>query len=121
MRHLFGTGPRTGRTGLFSPCPADKRPEHAGGSQEMRIKFAKSLTVLTAMALGAGTAMAGTTAATAAPAKPCVTDKNLVPSCGVLWGAAAGGFTTAPRDAELKKWEKTSGRTASIFPHLPQG
>ncbi|MET8154032.1 glycosyl hydrolase, partial [Actinoplanes sp. NPDC005259] len=33
----------------------------------------------------------------------------------VLWGAAAGGFTTAPRDAELKKWEKTSGRTASIF------
>ncbi|GID94300.1 glycoside hydrolase family 26 protein [Amorphoplanes digitatis] len=81
----------------------------------MRIKLAKSLTVLAAMAVGAGTAMAGTTAATAAPAKPCVTDANLVPSCGVLWGAAAGGFTTNPRDAELKAWEKLSGRTANIF------
>jgi beta-mannanase len=38
-----------------------------------------------------------------------------VPSCGVLWGAAAGGFTSAPRDQELKDWEKRSGRTASIF------
>jgi beta-mannanase len=38
-----------------------------------------------------------------------------VPSCGVLWGAAAGGFTTRPRDTELRAWEKTSGRTAAIF------
>jgi beta-mannanase len=38
-----------------------------------------------------------------------------VPSCGVLWGAAAGGFTDAPRDTALKDWEKLSGRTASIF------
>ncbi|MFI5935205.1 DNRLRE domain-containing protein [Actinoplanes sp. NPDC051494] len=45
----------------------------------------------------------------------CVTGKLLVPSCGVLWGAAAGGFTDAPRDAALKNWEKLSGRTASIF------
>ncbi|MEV4640883.1 DNRLRE domain-containing protein, partial [Actinoplanes sp. NPDC049548] len=52
----------------------------------------------------------------AAPAAgDCVTDKLLVPSCGVLWGAAAGGFTDAPRDAALKDWEKLSGRTASIF------
>jgi len=33
----------------------------------------------------------------------------------VLWGAAAGGFTTAPRDQELLTWEKISGRTATIF------
>ncbi|WP_305784770.1 CBM96 family carbohydrate-binding protein [Symbioplanes lichenis] len=45
----------------------------------------------------------------------CVTGKLLVPSCGVLWGAAAGGFTDAPRDQALKDWEKLSGRTASIF------
>ncbi|AGZ42651.1 CBM96 family carbohydrate-binding protein [Actinoplanes friuliensis] len=45
----------------------------------------------------------------------CVTDKLLVPSCGVLWGAAAGGFTDAPRDQALKDFEKLSGRTASIF------
>jgi glycosyl hydrolase family 26 len=45
----------------------------------------------------------------------CVTGAKLIPSCGVLWGAAAGGFTTAPRDTALKQWEATSGRTASIF------
>jgi beta-mannanase len=33
----------------------------------------------------------------------------------VLWGGAAGGFTDAPRDQALIDWEKTSGRTASIF------
>ena len=33
----------------------------------------------------------------------------------MLWGAAAGGFTGAPRDQELKTWEKLSGRTATIF------
>ncbi|HEY7272335.1 MAG TPA: DNRLRE domain-containing protein [Actinoplanes sp.] len=47
--------------------------------------------------------------------KDCVTGELLVPSCGVLWGAAAGGFTTAPRDQELLTWEKVSGRTATIF------
>ncbi|MEV8503484.1 DNRLRE domain-containing protein [Actinoplanes sp. NPDC051475] len=52
----------------------------------------------------------------AAPANgDCVTGELLVPSCGVLWGAAAGGFTDAPRDAALKDWEKLSGRTANIF------
>jgi beta-mannanase len=59
-----------------------------------------------------------TTPATPAPTTPageCVTDAKLVPSCGVLWGAAAGGFTDAPRDQALKDWEKLSGRTASIF------
>ncbi|GAB1692856.1 DNRLRE domain-containing protein [Krasilnikovia sp. M28-CT-15] len=45
----------------------------------------------------------------------CVTDALLVPTCGVLWGAAAGGFTSAPRDQALKDWEALSGRTAAIF------
>ncbi|MFC3733815.1 CBM96 family carbohydrate-binding protein [Actinoplanes nipponensis] len=49
------------------------------------------------------------------PQGECVTGAKLVPSCGVLWGAAAGGFTDAPRDEALKDWEKLSGRTASIF------
>ena len=56
-----------------------------------------------------------TPAPTASPKGECVTDAKLVPSCGVLWGAAAGGFTDAPRDQALKDWEKLSGRTASIF------
>ncbi|MEU4221502.1 glycosyl hydrolase [Actinoplanes sp. NPDC026623] len=79
----------------------------------MRLK--KSMTVLAAMAMGATTALAGTTAATAAPAAGCKTNDLLVPSCGVLWGAAAGGFTDAPRDKALKDFEKLSGRTASIY------
>jgi beta-mannanase len=45
----------------------------------------------------------------------CTTGAKLVPSCGVLWGAAAGGFTDAPRDQALKDWEKLSGRTSTIF------
>ncbi|MBG0564818.1 CBM96 family carbohydrate-binding protein [Actinoplanes aureus] len=68
----------------------------------------------------------GKAAAPAVPAKPakpvaagdyknCVTDAKLVPSCGVLWGGAAGGFTSKPRDLEHKNWEKLSGRTATIF------
>jgi beta-mannanase len=54
---------------------------------------------------------------TTPPAAPgrCVTDAKLVPSCGVLWGAAAGGFSTTPRDEALKQWEATTGRTATIY------
>ena len=45
----------------------------------------------------------------------CTTGALLVPSCGLLWGAAAGGFTSAPRDQANKDWEQLSGRTATIF------
>ncbi|WP_041841521.1 CBM96 family carbohydrate-binding protein [Actinoplanes friuliensis] len=51
---------------------------------------------------------------TTAPGE-CVTDALLVPSCGVLWGAAAGGFTDTPRDQALKSWEAMTGRTATIY------
>jgi beta-mannanase len=64
----------------------------------------------------ASSAPATTAPPTSAPSSgKCVTGALLVPSCGVLWGAAAGGFTSAPRDQELKTWEKLSGRTATIF------
>jgi beta-mannanase len=68
-----------------------------------------------AFATGPATAQAATTPAAAPAAQKCVTDAKLVPSCGVLWGAAAGGFTNLPRDTEHKNWEKLSGRTATIF------
>lgn len=77
-------------------------------------KLVRSVTALAALIIGAGTVGAGAQAAVAAGAA-CQTGKLLVPTCGVLWGAAAGGFTTAPRDAALKDWENLSGRTASIF------
>ncbi|MFC4071455.1 glycoside hydrolase family 26 protein [Actinoplanes subglobosus] len=84
-------------------------------------KLPKFLTALTAVLAGAGAALAPTTAATAAPAANCVTDAKLVPSCGVLWGGAAGGFTSTPRDQALKTWEKASGRTASLFHQYHKG
>ncbi|GIM92352.1 CBM96 family carbohydrate-binding protein [Paractinoplanes toevensis] len=54
---------------------------------------------------------------TPAPAAPaaCATGDLLVPDCGVLWGAAAGGFTDLPRDTALKDWEGLTGRTSTIF------
>ena len=58
---------------------------------------------------------APTTAAPTATPAGCVTGALLVPSCGVLWGAAAGGFTDVPRDQALKNWETLTGRTATIF------
>jgi hypothetical protein len=56
-----------------------------------------------------------TTPPAPATAAPCVTGALLVPSCGVLWGAAAGGFTATPRDKALQEWERITGRTATIF------
>ena len=50
-----------------------------------------------------------------APPENCTTGALLVPSCGVLWGAAAGGFTDTPRDTALKNWEALTGRTAAVF------
>jgi len=66
-------------------------------------------------ALSAPAPAAAATAPSAAPAGGCVTGPKLVPTCGVLWGAAAGGFTALPRDTELRTWERLSGRTSTIF------
>ena len=95
-----------------------------------RSKLQKFSSVLIALLAAAGVAVAAP-AAEAAGRQPgvqvgqmatatsagagCTTGDLLVPSCGVLWGAAAGGFTGNPRDAELLAWEKRSGRTATIF------
>ena len=51
------------------------------------------------------------------PADPsdCTVDAKLVPTCNVLWGSAAGGFSDTPRDQALREWEAKSGRTASIY------
>ena len=53
----------------------------------------------------------------AAPTTPadCVVDAKLVPSCGVLWGAAAGGFSDVPRDQALKTFEQKTGRTSTVY------
>ena len=70
-----------------------------------RSTVGKTVLSLAALLAGAGAALMGPGAAQAAPAAGCVTDAKMVPSCGVLWGAAAGGFTDAPRDAALKGME----------------
>jgi len=85
----------------------------------------KSVFSLAALLAGFGVAFAGAAQADAAthaaPAKTCVTGPKLVPSCNVLWGAAAGGFTGKPRDLEHRNWEKLSGRTATIFHSYHKG
>jgi beta-mannanase len=60
--------------------------------------------------------------ATPTPSKPatptpstCTVNAKLVPSCNILWGAAAGGFSETPRDQALRQWEQKSGRVASIY------
>jgi hypothetical protein len=69
---------------------------------------------LTAVVAAIGLALGfGAPAQAAAPA--CTTGAKLVPTCGVLWGAAAGGFTSTPRDKALTDWEARTGRTAAIF------
>ena len=84
----------------------------------MRLTLRKSVFSLAALLAGVGAALTAGVPAQAAPASRaagCETGALLVPSCGVLWGAAAGGFSELPRDQELKTWEKLSGRTATIF------
>jgi hypothetical protein len=83
-------------------------------------KLVRRLLPIATVAIGATAALsfAGTANAAETPvaAKPsCTVDAKLVPSCGVLWGAAAGGFSSAPRDTALKTFEAKSGRTAAIF------
>jgi len=45
----------------------------------------------------------------------CTVDALLVPSCNILWGAAAGGFSETPRDQALREWEAKSGRTSTVY------
>jgi len=80
-------------------------------------KLLRRLLPIAAMAIGASAALgfAGTANAADAAQPKCTVDAKLVPSCGVLWGAAAGGFSDAPRDEALKTFEAKSGRTSAIF------
>jgi beta-mannanase len=82
------------------------------GGPELDITYAR--TVATPVTTKPTTAPPTTAPTTTAPAA-CVTGALLVPSCGVLWGAAAGGFTDTPRDQALKDWEGITGRTATIY------
>jgi hypothetical protein len=54
---------------------------------------------------------------TPAPTTPsaCTVNAKLVPSCNILWGAAAGGFSATPRDQALREWEAKSGRVSSVY------
>ncbi len=67
---------------------------------------------------------AGTPARTGAPAPTrspdgaapaCTVGPKLVPTCHVLWGAAAGGFGPVPREEAVRGWEAHSGRPTTIY------
>ncbi|GIF15635.1 glycosyl hydrolase [Actinoplanes teichomyceticus] len=86
-----------------------------------RSTLRKTVLTLTALVAGFGAATATPAQAAQAADAGCRTGAKLVPTCGVLWGGAAGGFTSAPRDKALKDWEKASGRTATIFHQYHKG
>jgi hypothetical protein len=81
----------------------------AGGGPELVVTTTANAPVVTPPAVKPAPPVA------AGDYRNCVTGAKLVPSCGVLWGGAAGGFTSLPRDVEHRNWEKLSGRTATIF------
>ncbi|MFF5229201.1 glycoside hydrolase family 26 protein [Dactylosporangium sp. NPDC000521] len=64
---------------------------------------------------GAGTGTAAFAADATAEGTQCTVNAKLVPACGVLWGAAAGGFSDVPRDQALKTFEQKTGRTAAVY------
>jgi len=47
--------------------------------------------------------------------RACTLGAKLVPTCNVLWGAAAGGFGPLPRDEAVRAWEASSGRPTAIY------
>jgi beta-mannanase len=81
-------------------------------SADQRPELTVNYTVPTTAPTTAPTTKTPTTAPTT---QNCTTGALLVPTCGVLWGAAAGGFTDAPRDQALKDWETLTGRTSTIY------
>ena len=116
---LVGAG-----TVLTVPTAASAASASSAAGAELKSSAVTSVTrIKSAHSEAGGPLLAQSTAtdtdmpppAKSTPAGPCTTGALLVPSCGVLWGAAAGGFTDAPRDQALIDWEKLSGRTATIF------
>jgi hypothetical protein len=45
----------------------------------------------------------------------CAVDAGLVPSCGILWGAAADAHTTTPLTQAVHDFEQSTGRTQAVF------
>jgi hypothetical protein len=45
----------------------------------------------------------------------CTVAARLVPTCGVLWGVAAGAHTSQPRDQALVDFEQKTGRDQAIY------
>lgn len=49
------------------------------------------------------------------PAGTCGVDAKLVPTCGVLWGAATGGHSGTSTASSLGAFEQETGRTQTVF------
>ncbi len=47
--------------------------------------------------------------------RPCTVAARLVPTCDVLWGAAAGGFSQTPRTEAVRAWETKASRPTAIY------
>ena len=49
----------------------------------------------------------------------CTVGAKLVPTCGVLWGAAAGGFSNTPARRGAATWEADERPNHRDLPHVP--
>jgi hypothetical protein len=45
----------------------------------------------------------------------CAVGADLVPDCGILWGAAADAHTTTPLTQAVHDFERSTGRTQAVF------
>src|SRR2546430_5254171 len=66
-------------------------------------------------AAGEGIRRPGAPSRTPLAPRACTLGPKLVPTCNVLWGAAAGGFGPLPRDEAVRAWEASSGRPTAIY------
>ncbi|MFC4335680.1 glycosyl hydrolase [Salininema proteolyticum] len=57
----------------------------------------------------------------AAPVSPCRLGEKLVPTCGVLQGAAAGGHSNVPRDKALRTFEDRVDKRQDIYHAYERG
>ncbi len=59
--------------------------------------------------------------AAGASTKACGVNRKLIPDCGILWGAAAGGHTGIPTTTAVHSFETLTQRTQSVFHTYQRG
>jgi hypothetical protein len=103
-------------TALLAAVPATAVPATAFGPGHGGLTSSATSGANTgAAALVARTATATATPPATADAAGCTLSAKLVPSCGVLWGAAPAAYDFGDRLALTRTFESTQGRTLDVY------